>query len=42
MVITTLERNGTFDGVEAPDGRYICCAHCAQRVLVPETRASQL
>ena len=22
-------------GVEAPDGRYVCCAHCAEMAGVP-------
>jgi len=25
-------------GVEAPDGRYFCCAHCAEMAGVPERR----
>ncbi|HSB41736.1 MAG TPA: hypothetical protein VLK28_07875 [Methylomirabilota bacterium] len=27
-------------GVEAPDGRYFCCAHCAAAAGVPESRVN--
>lgn len=27
-------------GVEAPDGRYFCCAHCAEMAGVPERKVN--
>jgi hypothetical protein len=27
-------------GVEAPDGRYFCCAHCAEMAGIPERKVN--
>lgn len=38
MVITTPDQIG--HGVEAPDGRYFCCAHRAEQAGVPERKVN--